>query len=65
MIICYSHEVHLICRFMKKALEDPSDLLRKRSKIPHSALGTWKLEKRFIKEKVFLEPSITGELVFA
>lgn len=53
---------HDICRFMKKALEDPSDLKRKKRKIPYSTLGIWKLEKNLRKEKVFSEPLITGEL---
>ncbi|XP_062082501.1 sister chromatid cohesion 1 protein 3 [Humulus lupulus] len=47
-------------KFMKKALEDPSDLKRKRKNIPSSALHIWKLKNNLRKEQVFLEPSITG-----
>ncbi|KAK9285413.1 hypothetical protein L1049_020142 [Liquidambar formosana] len=47
-------------KFMKKALEDSHDLLRKRRNIPCSILGVWKLKNRLRKEQMFLESSITG-----
>ncbi|KAK9288665.1 hypothetical protein L1049_017126 [Liquidambar formosana] len=48
-------------KFMKKALEDSHDLLRKRRNIPCSILGVWKLKNRLRKEQMFLESSITEE----
>ena len=45
---------------MKRALEDCSDLVRKRRKIPCSALGVWKLNNNRRMEQVFNEPSLTG-----
>ncbi|KAK9272810.1 hypothetical protein L1049_003188 [Liquidambar formosana] len=47
-------------KFMKKALEDSHDLLRKRRNIPCSLLGVWKLTNRLRKEQMFLESSMTG-----
>lgn len=49
---------------MKKALEDSSDLLRKKRNMPGSDLGVWKLNNHVRKEQVFYEPLLTGELVF-
>ncbi|CAK9319284.1 unnamed protein product [Citrullus colocynthis] len=46
-------------KFMKKALEDSSDLLRERRNIPSSSLEVWKLNNK-LKKEVFYHPSITG-----
>ncbi|XP_022734391.1 sister chromatid cohesion 1 protein 3-like [Durio zibethinus] len=47
-------------RLMKRALEDCSDLVRKRRKIPCSALGVWKWNNNRRIEQVFNEPLLTG-----
>ncbi|EOX96748.1 Cohesin subunit rad21, putative isoform 1 [Theobroma cacao] len=47
-------------RLMKRALEDCSDLVRKRRKLPSSALGVWKLNCSQRMGQVFDEPSFTG-----
>ncbi|KAF2319410.1 hypothetical protein GH714_015604 [Hevea brasiliensis] len=47
-------------KFMKKALENSSDISRKRREIPSTALGIWKLNNTLRKEQVFYEPSLTG-----
>ncbi|XVE76677.1 hypothetical protein DITRI_Ditri13aG0000800 [Diplodiscus trichospermus] len=47
-------------RLMKRALEDCSDLVKKRRKIPCSALGVWKLNTNQRMEHIFNEPSLTG-----
>ncbi|XP_030476309.1 sister chromatid cohesion 1 protein 3 [Syzygium oleosum] len=46
--------------FMKKALHNPNDLLRKRRNIPSSAFGLWKLNKCLRKECSFQEPLFNG-----
>lgn len=46
---------------MKKALEDSSDLLRKKRNVPINNLGVWKLNNMVRKEQVFHEPLLTGE----
>ncbi|XP_030503191.2 sister chromatid cohesion 1 protein 3 [Cannabis sativa] len=56
----YDEAPVLTNKFMKKALEDPSNLLRKRRKIPSTVLGIWKLKVNLRKEQVFFESSITG-----
>ncbi|OMO69797.1 hypothetical protein CCACVL1_19259 [Corchorus capsularis] len=47
-------------RLMKRALEDCSDLVRKRIKIPCSALDVWKLNNTQRIEQVLNDPSLTG-----
>ncbi|KAG8485071.1 hypothetical protein CXB51_021204 [Gossypium anomalum] len=47
-------------RFMKRALEDCSDLVRKKKKIPCSALGIWRSNNDRKMDQVFNEPSLTG-----
>ncbi|XP_044488773.1 sister chromatid cohesion 1 protein 3 [Mangifera indica] len=47
-------------KFMKKALEDSSYLLRKKRNLPGSDLEVWKLNNHVRKEQVFQEPSLTG-----
>ncbi|KAF8009780.1 hypothetical protein BT93_J0698 [Corymbia citriodora subsp. variegata] len=46
--------------FMKKALDNPSDILRKRKNIPNSAFGLWKLNKGLRKDCGFQEPLFNG-----
>ncbi|XP_059654323.1 sister chromatid cohesion 1 protein 3-like [Cornus florida] len=58
----YDESTVLTNKFMKKALEDPSDLLRKRKNCPYSALDIWKSNNRLKREKVFVEPLTTGLL---
>ncbi|WCJ18980.1 Double-strand-break repair protein rad21-like protein 1 [Euphorbia peplus] len=45
---------------MKKALENTSDILRKRREIPSTSLGIWKMNNSLRKENIFSEPSLTG-----
>lgn len=47
---------------MRRALNDTSDILRKR-KLNSSLLDLWKLNKRQRKEQVFEHPLITGKPV--
>ncbi|GMY22338.1 sister chromatid cohesion 1 protein 3 [Fagus crenata] len=47
-------------KFMKKSLEDCSDLLRKKRDVPFSALGVWRLNNVRRKDQIFYEPSLTG-----
>ncbi|XP_015571019.1 sister chromatid cohesion 1 protein 3 [Ricinus communis] len=47
-------------KFMKKALENSKDILRKRREIPSTALGIWKLRNSLRKEQVLSEPLLTG-----
>lgn len=47
-------------KLMKKALEDSSGLLRKKKRLPCSALDIWKINIKSRKENVFFEPSVTG-----
>lgn len=54
-----------VCRFMKKALEDSTDILRKKRNVPCSVLEMWKLENSKSKEQVFLQPLTTGEYVLS
>ncbi|XP_074311261.1 sister chromatid cohesion 1 protein 3 isoform X2 [Silene latifolia] len=46
--------------FIKKALSDPSDLVKKRKKLPTSALDMWRHNNNKKKEEVFLDPLISG-----
>lgn len=55
--------IKMLGRVMKKALEDTSDLLRKKRNLPGSALGVWNLNNSVRKEQVFYDPLMTGELV--
>lgn len=47
-------------KFMKKTLEDTSDLLRKKRDVPCSALGMWKSKNSLKKDQVFHQPLLTG-----
>ncbi|GAV85699.1 Rad21_Rec8 domain-containing protein/Rad21_Rec8_N domain-containing protein [Cephalotus follicularis] len=55
----YDESTVLSNAFMKKALNDTSDLVQRR-RVPCSALGVWKLHNFVRKEKVFDEPLLTG-----
>ncbi|KVI00635.1 Rad21/Rec8-like protein, N-terminal [Cynara cardunculus var. scolymus] len=55
----YDKATVLTNEFMKKSLDDPSNLLRKRKGVC-SSLGVWKLNNTLKKEKVLFEPVITG-----
>ncbi|XP_028051747.1 sister chromatid cohesion 1 protein 3 isoform X1 [Camellia sinensis] len=56
----YDESTVLTNKFMKAALDNCSDLLRKRKCCPSSALDVWKSNNRLRKEKIFLEPLMTG-----
>ncbi|CDP07718.1 unnamed protein product [Coffea canephora] len=56
----YDEQTVLTNKSMKKALEDSSDLLRRRRDCPSSNLDMWKSQKRLKKDRIFLEPLITG-----
>ncbi|XP_028774366.1 sister chromatid cohesion 1 protein 3 [Neltuma alba] len=47
-------------KFMKKALDNTGDLLRKRRFMPSSALDTWKLNNSRRKEQIFDHPLVSG-----
>ncbi|KAF3449990.1 hypothetical protein FNV43_RR06069 [Rhamnella rubrinervis] len=57
----YDDSPVLTNKFMKKALKDSRDLLRKRRNITCTALGMWKLNNALSKELVLFQPSITEE----
>lgn len=61
LILVPLNDVMVVHRLMKKALEDPSDLLRKKRNMPINDLGVWKLNNRVRKEQVFHEPLVSGE----
>jgi len=46
---------------MRRALEDPSDLMRKKRTRSSSMVGIWRLNNSLRKEQIFYEPLITGE----
>lgn len=47
-------------RFMRRALEDPSDLMRQKRTRSSSVVGIWRLNNSLRKEQIFYEPLITG-----
>lgn len=47
-------------RFMRRALEDPSDLMRQKRTRSSSMVGIWRLNNSLRKEQIFYEPLITG-----
>ncbi|XAR62347.1 hypothetical protein NMG60_11017074 [Bertholletia excelsa] len=59
--LLYDESTVLTNRFMKAALNDYSDLRRKRKCCPSSALDAWKSNNRLRKDKVFSEPLMTEE----
>ncbi|XP_019056175.1 PREDICTED: sister chromatid cohesion 1 protein 3 isoform X2 [Nelumbo nucifera] len=56
----FDQSVVLSNKFIKKGLEDPSDLLCPRKKLPCSALDFWKFNNRSRMEQVLLEPLTSG-----
>jgi hypothetical protein len=46
---------------MRRALEDPSDLMRQKRTRSSSMVGIWRLNNSLRKEQIFYEPLITGE----
>ncbi|CAN6898869.1 unnamed protein product [Brassica oleracea] len=47
-------------RIMRERLEDPSDTLRKRKKLPSSKLSMWRMNNQSKKDQIFSEPLLTG-----
>ncbi|XP_010424617.1 PREDICTED: sister chromatid cohesion 1 protein 3-like [Camelina sativa] len=47
-------------KIMKKRLEDPSNTVRKRKKLPSSRVGLWRLDNQSKKDQLFNEPLFTG-----
>ncbi|CAN7062111.1 unnamed protein product [Brassica oleracea var. botrytis] len=47
-------------RIMRERLEDPSDTLRKRKKMPSSKLSMWRMNNQSKKDQIFSEPLLTG-----
>ncbi|KAL0848424.1 hypothetical protein Bca101_021671 [Brassica carinata] len=47
-------------RIMRERLEDPSDTLRKRRKMPSSKLSMWRMNNQSKKDQIFSEPLLTG-----
>ncbi|KAF8085839.1 hypothetical protein N665_0645s0017 [Sinapis alba] len=47
-------------RIMRERLEDPSDTLRKRKKMPSSKLNVWRMNSQSKKDQIFNEPLLTG-----
>ncbi|CAH8390257.1 unnamed protein product [Eruca vesicaria subsp. sativa] len=47
-------------RIMRERLEDPSDTLRKRKKMPSSNLNVWRMNNQSKKDQIFSEPLLTG-----
>ncbi|XP_038704078.1 sister chromatid cohesion 1 protein 3-like [Tripterygium wilfordii] len=56
----FDETIVLSNRFLKKTLEDSSDLLRKKRESPCSALDIWKKKNILRKEEVFNDPLVTG-----
>ncbi|CAH9085513.1 unnamed protein product [Cuscuta epithymum] len=48
-------------QFMNAAMNDTSDLIRRRKEAPHSSLSIWRSNKRLKKDAMFFEPLITGQ----
>ncbi|KAJ4904965.1 Sister chromatid cohesion 1 protein 3 [Raphanus sativus] len=45
---------------MKERIEDPSDTLRKRKKMPSSKLNVWRMNNQSKKDQIFNEPLLSG-----
>ncbi|XP_015971537.1 sister chromatid cohesion 1 protein 3 [Arachis duranensis] len=56
----FDDPIVLTNRFMRGALNNPQDILKKRREAPSSALGTWKLNNIQRKEQMFDQPLLTG-----
>ncbi|RDX59867.1 Sister chromatid cohesion 1 protein 3, partial [Mucuna pruriens] len=56
----FDESIVLTNRFMRSALNNTHDILRKRRHVPSSSLGTWKLNNSRSKEHIFNQPLLTG-----
>ncbi|KAK7268159.1 hypothetical protein RIF29_20846 [Crotalaria pallida] len=56
----FDEPIVLTNKFMRAALNNTRDLLRKRRDVPSSTLGTWKLNNSRRKEHIFDQPLLTG-----
>lgn len=56
----FDESLVLTNEFLKNALNDSSNLVKKRKKLPCSALDMWRFMNRKKKENIFLEPLISG-----
>ena len=62
LCLCYAY-LMCLCRFMRSALNNPRDIMRKRREAPSSSLGIWKLNNSRRKEHIFYQPLLTGRLI--
>ncbi|KAE9621477.1 putative rad21/Rec8-like protein [Lupinus albus] len=56
----FDEPIVLTNKFMRGALNNTHDILRKRRDMPSSTLGTWKLNNSRRKEHIFDQPLLTG-----
>ncbi|CAL0310809.1 unnamed protein product [Lupinus luteus] len=56
----FDEPIVLTNKFMRGALNNTRDILRKRRDMPSSTLGTWKLNNSRRKEHIFDQPLLTG-----
>ncbi|OIV89632.1 hypothetical protein TanjilG_14158 [Lupinus angustifolius] len=56
----FDEPIVLTNKFMRGALNNTRDILRKRRDMPSSSLGTWKLNNSRRKEHIFDQPLLTG-----
>ncbi|CAL0326279.1 unnamed protein product [Lupinus luteus] len=56
----FDEPIVLTNKFMRGALNNTRDILRKRKGVPSSTLGTWKLNNSRRKEHIFDPPLLTG-----
>ncbi|XP_020208592.1 sister chromatid cohesion 1 protein 3 [Cajanus cajan] len=56
----FDESIVLTNGFMRKALNNPRNILRKRKDLPSSSLGRWKLNNSRRKEHIFDQPLLTG-----
>ncbi|KAJ8424426.1 hypothetical protein Cgig2_010655 [Carnegiea gigantea] len=56
----FDESLVLMNQFLKNALNDPSDLVKKRKKLPCSALEMWRFRNSRKTEQIFSEPLISG-----
>ncbi|XP_019093207.1 PREDICTED: sister chromatid cohesion 1 protein 3-like [Camelina sativa] len=47
-------------RIIKQRLEDPSDTLREKNKMPSSKVNVWRLNNQLKKDRTFSDPLLTG-----
>ncbi|BAT93020.1 hypothetical protein VIGAN_07190500 [Vigna angularis var. angularis] len=56
----FDEHIVLKNKFMRSALNNPRDIMRKRMEAPSSSLGIWKLNNSRRKEHMFYQPLLTG-----